>query len=201
MSGISITATRELKHLDNELMELTFSAKSWLASINEASTFRAEAERLTPMRYEYHRKGLGKSRHTVLTFDWNSNQVTDSVSEKQWAIPTPETTLDQLSYQLQLQQDLLKQTPELDYQVADGKRLKHYRFRIIGDELLKTAVGTLATTKVERIQENNKKTTAIWFAKQWQHLIVKIEQREKSGKEYKIELLDANINGTSVTGL
>jgi hypothetical protein len=46
----------------------------------------------------------------------------------------------------------------------------------------------------------NKRITEMWFAKDWDYLLVRLRQVEKDGKEYNIMLLDGTVNGKAVKG-
>jgi hypothetical protein len=201
-SGINVSAVRSLKATSDQLLELRFEAKSWIASITEFSQFRwSEAGNLTPQHYTYERKGLGRERQANLTFNWDDKTVINDVQGKSWSMDLPEVVLDKLGYQLQLRNDLINQRPLASYKVADGGRLKTYQFKHMGSELLNTSIGPLKTTKVERVREDSKRTTQIWFADDWDYLIIKLQQTEKDGKKYEINLTHATVNGQTISGL
>ena len=135
--------------------------------------------------------------------DWQAGQVTNNVQDKPWNMALPANTLDKLSYQLQLRQDLSNQRDiqQQQYTIADGGRLKHYRFETQGEEILSTPVGKLNTIKVKRIREHDsKRITYLWLAKDWDHLIVRLRQKERDGKHYEINLARATLNGRPVQG-
>jgi hypothetical protein len=56
--------------------------------------------------------------------------------------------------------------------------------------------------KVERVRDptQNKRITVMWFAKDWDYLLVRLQQVETDGKEYNIMLLDGKVNGKTVKG-
>lgn len=201
-NGINISATRSLKATTDQLLELRFEAKSWLANITEFSRFHwSDAGNLTPQQYQYQRKGLGRERQANLTFNWNDNTVVNDVQGKSWSMNLPEVALDKLGYQLQLRNDLINQRPLSSYKVADGGRLKTYKFKNMGSELLNTTIGPLRSTKIERVREDSKRTTQIWLADDWDFLIIKLQQTEKNGKKYEINLTHATVNGQTISGL
>lgn len=199
--SLTITATRSLQKLSDNTMELRFAAKSWLAQIEEVSRFNWDQQgQLIPQKYHYLRSGLGRDREAILDFDWQSRKVVNNVQKKPWTMKLPQAALDKLSYQLQLRHDLLNNKQDMHYKVADGGRLKTYQFEVLGKETLHTPVGQLQTTKVKRIRENAKRTTHLWLANDWNHLVVKIRQTEKDGKHYEINLASAELNGEPVKG-
>ena len=56
--------------------------------------------------------------------------------------------------------------------------------------------------KVERVRDptQSKRQTILWFAKDWDYLLVRLHQVEKDGKEYQIMLQDGSVNGQPVKG-
>ncbi len=199
--SLTITATRSLQKLSDNTMELRFAAKSWLAKIEEVSQFNWDKEgQLVPQNYRYLRSGLGRDREAFLDFDWQNHKVVNNVQRKPWTMNLPQAALDKLSYQLQLRHDLLNNKQNMHYKVADGGRLKTYEFEVLGEETLLTPVGQLKTTKVKRIRKNAKRTTHLWLANDWNHLVVRIRQTEKDGKHYEINLASAELNGEPVKG-
>lgn len=201
-SGLSVEATRTLQTLDDGTMELRFVAKSWLATIEEVSQFDWNPKgHLVPKFYLYNRSGLGRDRKAELNFDWTTNKVVNNVQNKPWTMSLPEGALDKLGYQLQLRTDMLNKKYKVSYKVADGGRLKTYDFEVQGEEILDTPLGRLKTTRVKRIRDDNERITILWLANDWDHLLVKIQQREEDGQHYEINLASAELNGVPVKGL
>lgn len=201
-SGLSVEAIRTLQPLKDGTMELRFVAKSWLATIEEVSQFNWSPQgQLIPKYYLYNRSGLGHDRKAELNFDWSSNQVVNDVQDKPWTMSLPDGALDKLGYQLQLRTDMLNQKYKVSYKVADGGRLKTYDFEVQGQEILNTPLGKLKTTRVKRIRDDNERVTILWLANDWDHLLVRIQQREEDGQHYEINLASAELNGVPVKGL
>ncbi len=201
LNGFKISASRELIEHSDGSQTLDFKADSLLAQLRESSRFDWQEQQLVPRAYEYHRTGLGRDRHASLSFDWTSQRVTNDVQNKPWRMDIPLQTLDKLSYQLQLRSDLLNQRP-LSYKVADGGRLKHYHFNVLGEEIIETPLGSLRTLKVQRLRDHDKKRqTYLWLACDWNFLLVRLQQRESNGKYYEINLSQAQVAGEQVTSL
>lgn len=202
---------RELKRVADDRYLLTSSAKSFLASISEQSLFVWTGDsRLIPLEYQYHRKGLGRNRHTILNFDWANQRVRNNVESKPWFLDIPTDALDRLSYQLKMRQDLITRyrsaTEPTDvsafrYQIVDGGKLKDYRFEIQGDEWIESPIGYMDTIKVLRIREHSRRSTTFWLAKEWQFLLVRLQQTESKGGGFELLLREAEIGGQTVQGL
>ncbi|MCW8884494.1 MAG: DUF3108 domain-containing protein [Motiliproteus sp.] len=192
--GLTVTgsAVRELHFKDNH-WSLSQNAEAMVATIKEQSQFQLNQQQLIPQNYSYHRKAFGKKRKALLSFDWKANKVTNNVQDKPWKLGIKPGTLDKLNYQLQLRLDLKQGKTKLNYQVADGGKIKHYQFQVVGDEILDTALGKLPTVKVKRIRtDGKKKQTLIWFAKSKDFLLVKLSQVDKKGKRFDLQIDSLN---------
>ncbi len=199
IEGLPVTAKgiRELVLLDDGRYRLTSTATSLFVSVKESSNFAVNDENLIPSTYEYQRKGVGKNRHEVNAFDWT--QMTMSHTEGETDVTAG--TLDKLTYQLKLREDVKKavvrgNTDHLfTYLVADDEKFKEYKFRIMGEEVVSTPLGDLETVRVDRIRENSKRQTALWLAKDHEYLLVKLKQVNTKGRVLELNLQSATIAG------
>ncbi|MCX2794726.1 DUF3108 domain-containing protein [Microbulbifer thermotolerans] len=198
-NGFSVTAKRELSG-SNDSWRLDFRADSIFAKIREYSRFASSNSQLTPQHYEYHKTGLGRDRHTVLNFEPNEGRVVNLSDAEHTLENTPEDIQDKISYQLQLALDVAEGDKDLKYQVADGKKIREYRFAVTGTEKLQTPLGEVNTVLVERIRDGGaERETKIWFAPQWNYALVKLMQTEEDGKSYQISLTKLIIDGKTIS--
>lgn len=182
-------AVRKLTFNENNQQEFSFNAKTLAAKIQESSQFSWQRCSPKPSAYLYERKGLLKRKKTLLqTFNWENQQVTSNSGKKSSSFHLPEHSTDKLSYQLAIRCDLKHGSTALDYQVVDKKRIKQYSFKIIGEELLETPLGILKTVKVERVRDANERQTFLWFAKELDYLLVKLEQNDTGANHYIINI-------------
>lgn len=200
--GFKVTVTHSLTPLDDGTYQMRFFARSWFASIDETSRVRIDEEKqqVIPLHYKYQRRVFGRDRDAELTFDWNNKTVTNNVQNTTWKMDIAQHVQDKLSYQLQLQLDLLNNKKSLVYQIADGGRLKEYAFEIVGEEVLNTPLGKVGTVKVKRSRENDDRVTLAWLAKNWNFLLVRLQQ-EEDGDAYTINLSKAKINDQAIKSL
>ncbi|MNH11691.1 hypothetical protein D3C79_712130 [compost metagenome] len=110
--------------------------------------------------------------------------------------------LDKSTYQLALQHDVAAGKKSVSYQVVDGDEIDTYDFRVLDSEKVTTKAGQVDAIKVERVRDptQSKRTTTLWFAKDWDYLLVQLRQVETDGKEYVIVLQDGSVDGKSVKG-
>lgn len=199
MSG---TAERSLnKGADGE-WTLAFKASMMIASLTEISTLRMDKEVMLPQTYNFERGGLGKARKVDLDFDWAAKKVTGTDRGDPVSLPLNAGVLDKSTYQLALQHDVAAGKKSMSYQVVDGDEIDTYDFRVLGTEQVATKAGQVDAIKVERVRDptQSKRITVLWFAKDWDYLLVRLQQVETDGKEYNIMLQDGTVDGKSVKG-
>ena len=199
---ISGTAGRSLKALDNGRWELDFEASMLVASLSEKSTFRIENDAFLPLTYRFDRSGLGNGKQIELDFDWTEKQVLGSDRGDPVRVPLNRGLQDKSTYQLVLQHDVAAGKQSMSYQVVDGDEIETYDFRVLGEESVSTKAGQVDAIKVERVRDptQSKRETILWFAKDWDYLLVRLHQVEKDGKEYQIMLKEGSVDGREVKG-
>ena len=199
MSG---TAERSLASGPNGVWTLNFKASMMIASLSEVSTLKVEKDTLVPQTYAFERGGLGKSKKVDLAFDWSNKVVTGSDRGDAIKLPLNTGVLDKSTYQLALQHDVAAGKKSMSYQVVDGDEIDTYDFRVLGAEKVATKAGQIDAIKVERVRDptQSKRITVLWFAKDWDYLLVRLQQVETDGKEYNIMLQDGTVNGRPVKG-
>jgi len=196
------SASRSLVKDENGLWQLEFSASMLIASINESSQFRLQNGQPVPLNYDFNRSALGKTRETRLSFDWTKKQISGSHRGKSVALSLVKGVLDKSTYQIALQQDVAAGKKTMSYPIIDGDEIETLSFRVLGEEQVKTEVGSIAAIKVERVREEgeNSRQTRLWFAKNWDFLLVRLEQVEKDGKAYQIMLKQGRVGERAVKG-
>lgn len=195
--GIKVTVTHQLTDLENGGQQLRFEADSWVGNIEEISRFDWVDGMVQPQKYFYKRRGLGRDRDAELTFNWDEERVINDVQGKSWAMDIRENVQDKLSYQVQLQKDLIAGRNNLVYPIADGGEMKEYRFEIVAEERLNTPMGEVDTVKVMRSRDDDDRVTYAWLAPQWDYLLVRLEQQE-DGDSHTINIDKARVNGKKI---
>lgn len=189
---------RSLTKNVNGTWTLEFSADATFFGMKEISHFSSEGTRLVSNQYLQQRTGLGKKPTEYANFDWASNKVNWQQGDRKWSINLKPETLDNLNYQLKLRMDLASANgQQLSYDVADDDEVYQRKFTIEGEEVLKTDLGNMETVRVKIQRKSNNRTTWIWFAKNYEYLLVKLLQDEK-GTAYTIEIKEASIEGKSL---
>jgi hypothetical protein len=200
--GIKLTATRELKQQEDGRWFLRFDIDSWVAGLKERSLFdwNAQGHAITH-HYEYHRTGLAPDRHVEVAFNWDSHRVVNKLNkEDDWSMSIPDGTLDKLNATMQIRSDLINGRKKLIYKVADGGKLKTFRFAIDREETISTPVGKLDTVVIKTLRKNKDRETYTYFAKDWDYVLVRISQKEPNGDSASVDIQEGWIDGTEITG-
>ncbi|MBR7887867.1 DUF3108 domain-containing protein [Marinomonas sp. A79] len=186
--SLKVEGRQTLSKLDDTSWRFVFSADSMLASLYESSTFYIKDEHIVPTYYEYKTSALGKKRSAVLTFNWEKNLVRNDIKDKPWNLSINPNTLDKLSVQLQVRQDLKLGKNDFDYQIADGGHIKNWRFSRESMETIDTNIGRFPAIKIIRTDNLDKgKKTSFWFVPKFDYLLVKLVHKE-DGESYQLDI-------------
>ena len=186
--NLSGSAVRELKPLDEGRWRLSLDARALIARIDESSLLRLDRGQIQPLEYQYQRKVLGKTQQRHARFDPDNPRLDAERAAEGQPAPCAAPLYDNLSYQLQLWQDAQDGRQTMDYCIVDGKRVKQYAFRVVGEESLPIGDQHYATWVIERDRgAESERQTRIWLSREQPFLIVKLLQVE-DGKRYQILL-------------
>lgn len=194
---ITVDAKRTLTYSEKGEGQLKFTADSAIAGLDEISNFRWQDDQIQPIQYRYLRTGLFQEPDRDQRFDRQQKKVIDGITKKVYEGHWSDQIQDNLSYSLQASIDLKNGKTQFTYPVFYHKKIRLFDFQLIGFEALDTQVGTLRTLKVEW-SEKNKKKTYLWFAQDYDYLLVRIKQKQKDGQSYEINLTGADINGKTL---
>lgn len=195
------SATRTLTQREDGLWEYRFDVDSFIADIRESVILRWDGRQVIPLEYHYRLKGMMISNRSArLDFDWDKDRVRNDIKDKPWYMDVHDGVLDKLGFQLQLRQDLKAGKERMIYEIADGGKLKEYEFKVLEEAVIDTQNhGKVNTVLVEKVREPYKKReTHLWFAPEWDYLLVRMVQIEDDGTRYEINLDEARLPGKRI---
>jgi|GEM_PF-31585 len=201
--GVSVRgeAVRSLKQRDDGRWDYRFDVDSFIADIRESTILSYEDNRVKPHRYRYSLSGMMiRNRADRLDFEWDKNRIRDREEGEYYDITDYPEIQDQLGAQLQLWVDLKSGKQEMKYIIPDNSGVRDYEFRVIAEEELDTEnFGKVKTIKVERVRDaDSPRTTHMWFAPDWDYLLVRLEQIHDGGEDFEIYLEKADIGGQRI---
>lgn len=114
-------------------------------------------------------------------FDWEAHQLKLTDGDKVSTVELPDNSFDQTSFAYAF----AFRSPEDDLppvHLTDGRKLSDYRYKRVGKEKIKTAMGELDTVHFEKIREaDDKRGFEVWLAVEHHYLPVQIRLIEKDG--------------------
>lgn len=137
--------------------------------------------------YYHHQRENGGSRELSITFDWTRGRANIESEDKPWSMEIPANALDKLVVLLALRQDLALGERDFTYPVADGGKLKSYRYVVAGKDQITTGAGTWDCVEVTRSKQGGPTDYRLWLAPDLGYLPILIERDEK-GARYSMEL-------------
>ena len=163
---------------------------SWFLKdrLHESSRGVFTSKGIRPETYHYLRAGGSKRREANLSFDWEAMTVINNVADSRWKMDIPAGTLDKLVSQLGVMLALNRGETEVVFDIADGGKLKEYRFKVIGRETLEVPAGKFDTVKITRVQNDKDREILVWCAPALGYLPVRIWRREPDNSEYQSDL-------------
>ncbi len=167
-------------------------AIAWLFKdrVRERSVWMPVGERLRPLSYSYSHSGGKTARAVQLEFDWEHRLVRNTIDGDSWRMAIPEDALDKLLVQLAAMVDLARGREHMDYHIADGGRLKVFRYERQGKERLETPAGVFDTVRVQRARDDKDHETVLWTAPALHFLPVRIQRREEDDSLYQLVLTE-----------
>ncbi|MES9873963.1 MAG: DUF3108 domain-containing protein [Candidatus Sedimenticola sp. 6PFRAG7] len=147
--------------------------------ITEQSIGQVHNGTIRPKTYLYHHKRKEKPRKVSIDFNWRSKRATNRSNNTSWSMKIPGDTQDKFSQQLALMLALSKGSRNLSISVADGGKLKSYRYSADGNERIETAAGTVSAVKIERSKDNRPSDSTLWLSPEFNYLPVKIAKQKK----------------------
>lgn len=176
------------RQADGDMMYRSETNVTGLASlfrndrIIEQSIWQLKNGEVIPQIYEYQHTGTKKERNVVVEFNWEKNQIINSVNGDSWKMPGEKGMLDKLLYQYLMMQELQQGKTRFRYTVADGGKEKVYVFETAGEDIIDTPLGELRTIKVVRHREDSDRKSTFWSAPDMEYLPVKLENIDEGVK-------------------
>ena len=144
--------------------------------ITENTDGKVSGQILTPSNYFFNqsRRGGGK----VDKVNFSRNVASGTYKKEPFKITTPHGVQDKASMELLLARDLSQNKARLSYNIVSQGEKSQYNFQKLGNEVLKTPVGTFNTVKVKVVRSGNERETVFWMAKELDYMPAKIRHRE-----------------------
>ena len=185
------TATRTLSKSGNTWKYDVNARVAGVASAVQSSTFTIIGNNVTPTQASTTYKLLGMGRTHKLNFHPRSNKVTSNYKGKTTTMDMAQQAFDDLSLEVQIRQDLLNGKFSGNYYMAKKDKIEKTPFKKSGNTKVTVPAGTFDTVRVDRIHDDNSRSTSFWLAPSLNYLPVKVSQIN-DGKKMDLELTKVN---------
>lgn len=197
-NGINLETTRSLKN-NLGIYTQEANAKNILGDVKETSVFKIDKNgSISEIEYKLTKSVLGIKKEEILTYDQSLGVAKYRSKKKKQQIFKRDAHLNNLTSQIKLQSDLINKAELLSYAVIRRGKIKLLNYNIMGEEFLKTELGVISTLKLKRTRQKSNRETFLWFAPQWNYLLVKLEQKEKGGENFTMLLREGSLNHTNL---
>jgi len=146
--------------------------------LQQFSTGTATAQTLTPEEFtEVMTQSSGKQINRA-NFDWANHMIRFS-SGQETALPQQAQDILSILYQFPV---LRPQEEVVSINIGTGKKFESFRFEIVFEEQLDTAMGKLQTVHFRKMHKAHEEGLEIWFAQEYRLFPVKIRHLDRDGK-------------------
>lgn len=160
----------------------------WFTSVewHEEGRFEVVNGTVRPLRFLEYRTGADKSHRHEATFDWKAGLI-HYAGWPDAKLPAGTQDTGSLLYAFMLHPPAAGSRP--DIHLSTGKKLRRYRYAQVGTETVRTALGELHATVIERVAAEGKdeERFRVWLATDRNHLPVRIAT-EKRDQETVLEI-------------
>ena len=91
-------------------------------------------------------------------------------------------------------------TTNIELAVIDEDKIEIYRYRAINEEVINTPLGAFNSTVVERIRNDEDRSTIFWLANDWEFVLIRMEQTN-SGLTTVLELDEGIVEDVPIVPL
>jgi len=154
--------------------------------INEESIMRRGIDGYAPSSYKYHQHGGKKEKRFELLFDWDKNIINNNYTNKDYNLKSG--THDLLSFQVQLMQDLQNNKQEVEYIIADKKRVEAYTLKVVKETTLEIPFKTIKTIELISNKIRDKLQFKVWCAPELNYLPIRVLKIDDEGDETELTL-------------
>ena len=185
------TATRTLNKAGNTWKYNVNARVAGVASASQDSTFSINGNNVIPTQASTTYKLLGVGRTHKLDFNPSSKKVVSNYRGKSTTMNMAQQAFDDLSLEVQIRQDLLNGKFSGNYYMAKKDKVEKTPFKKSGNTKITVPAGTFDTVRVDRVHDDNSRSTSFWLAPSLDYLPVKVSQIN-DGKKMDLELTKVN---------
>jgi hypothetical protein len=197
IGGMKVEARHQLQKSEGQYRVKT-QVKNFLGKVTEQGIFElSKSGHIIPLEYTKHQKTLMGNRSETQIFDWPAKSLLHKEKKTQGKVPISPGQFDRLSLTQQMRLDLARGSKKFNYTLIRKGEFKQYQYQVVTTEIINIGKGDYNSLLVERLEKDSTKKTRIWFALDWDYVILKMETFEKKSKKI-MALNHGMLNGNSI---
>jgi hypothetical protein len=183
------SAELSLEETPNNLYQLKYSSKVSRFFLSdkryETTLFSFSDGLITPLSYDFKRKGTGPNKSLHATFDRNSKKIIiEDKDNLEW-----NGELDNQLFRIDISRQLAQGKQEFTYKFLNYRGQKrNYNIEVVGKETLELPYGNVEAIKVKVNRESKKRQTFAWFAPSLDFVLVRLQQFKEGEEQGDIRL-------------
>lgn len=179
-------------HVESESRAVGLLALVQKNPLRLVSSGTVTAGGLRPDRFDGAR-GANDARRVAAEFDWTGARLTLFHDGRTDEMALPPGTQDRLSVMYQFMFSDLTRRTHIEFAMTNGRKLDRYRYAVVPDVTLDTALGRIGTIHLIKQREAGDTATEIWLAPQYGHLPMKVLVVENDGSRYEQHVTSVSI--------
>ena len=181
------TATRSLSKSGNTWKYNVNARVAGVATASQNSTFTLSGTSVIPSNANTTYKIFGAGRTHKLSFNPSKKQVVSTYKGKSNTYNMGQQAFDDLSLEVQIRQDLLNSKFTGNYYMAKKDKVEKTPFKKSGSAKITVPAGTFDTIRIDRVHDDNSRSTSFWLAPSLDYLPIKVVE-VNDGKKMDLEL-------------
>jgi hypothetical protein len=183
------TAELSLNSISGELYELKYSSKVSRFFLSdkryETTVFSFIDGSITPITYDFKRKGTGPNKSLNAKFDAKSQTIILSDQDNlKW-----EGEFDNQLFRIDISRQLAQNRTQFEYKFLNYRGQKRdYKIEVVEKETLTLPYGIIEAIKVRVNRDSSKRQTYAWFAPSLDYVLVRLQQFKDDEEQGDIRL-------------
>jgi len=164
----------------------------------QTTTGKWQDGRFIPEDYKFSFSVIGYKTKWRAAFDWPGGVVTTSNKSGQKKLSLAGGAVDPFSLSLSIRSHLATNQTHMTVAIVDEDEIDHQVYQADREEPLDTTLGCMETTRVTRLHENSKRSSAAWYANEYRFIPVLMKHARKNGNEFSLQIISLDVAGQQV---
>jgi len=141
---------------------------------------------------------IGYKTGWTAEFDWLAEIVTIDDKGNKTELSLADGATDPFSLFLNIRSYLTENQTQVTLNIIDEDVIDTELYEVEPDERFDSALGCLKTTRFKRIRKNNKRTSMVWYADQYDHIPVLMHHSKRKGNKLELLITSLQFDGQQI---